>query len=281
MGLIEKNETVLRYEKQLLQQFRKRLAQCPPGYLQMRTCNGKRQYYHKLPDQKKPVYLDRNHNWLVNELKYKRVLEEAVKRLEGNIAAKESALRKILPYDYTSIEKILPGAYKEAERPVEDDALWGARQNGPGFTQSENPFKREYLIHQTSFGLITRSKSEAMTAELLYAAGFFIHYEKRLLLFDENGETRVRYPDFTLPTAEDTWYWEVKGMFQNERYRNRDTETERLYHLNGIYEPKNLIVTKDGPDGSFSTEGVIRIIEGVLGRQVNLYQKIVDNNDIR
>ena len=266
MEHVEINETVLRYEKQLLLQFRRRLEQCPPGYLQMRTCNGKNQYYHKLPDQNKPVYLDRNHSWLVNELKYKRVLQESVKRLEGNIAAKESALRKILPYDYASIEQILPGAYRGAERPVEGGTLrnCGDRgQSGPGFTQSENPFKREYLIHQTSFGLITRSKSEAMTAELLHAAGFFIHYEKKLILYDENGDVKIRYPDFTLPLATN-WYWEVKGRFQEEQYRQRDTETERLYHLNGIYEPKNLIVTKDGPDGSFNTEGVIRIIEGIL-----------------
>ena len=275
MELIEINETVLRYERQLLQQFRRRLAQCPPGYLQMRTVNGKKQYSHKLPDQKKPVYLDRNHNRLVNELKYKRVLQEAVKRLEENIAAKEFALRKILPYDYASIEEILPGAYRGAERPLEGGQLWGNMQKqeecrcGAGFTQSENPFKREYLIHQTSFGLITRSKSEAMTAELLHAAGFFIHYEKKLILYDENGDVKVRYPDFTLPLTTN-WYWEVKGRFQEEQYRQRDTETERLYHLNGIYEPKNLIVTKDGPDGSFNTEGVIRIIEGILKPQIKI-----------
>ncbi|MBR4861378.1 MAG: hypothetical protein IKU09_04180, partial [Firmicutes bacterium] len=169
----------------------------------------------------------------------------------------------------TSIEKNIPKAYQGAERPVKDNALWGGIQNGPGFTQSENPFHREYLIHQTSFGLITRSKSEAMTAELIHAAGFFIYYEKKLILYDENDERKVRYPDITLPIADETWYWEVKGRFQEERYRMRDTETERLYHLNGIYEPKNLIVTKDGPDGSFHAEGVIRIIEGILLRRVN------------
>ena len=38
----------------------------------------------------------------------------------------------------------------------------------------------------------------------------------------------------------------------------------QLYHRNGIYEPKNLIVTKDGPDGSFDVEAVKRLVYGVL-----------------
>ena len=264
-------EQILQYERCLLQQFQFRLSQCPPGYLQRHRNHGRNQYYHKLPDQEKPVYLNADHNWLINELKYKRVLQEVVRRLEHNIAVKEQALRKLQPYDYVSIEKILPGAYKGAERPVKERNLWEGMQNGAGFTQSENPFKREYLIHQTSFGLITRSKSEAMTAELIHAAGIFIYYEKKLVLQDENGEKKVRYPDFTLPLPGETWYWEVKGRFQEERYRTRDTETERLYHLNGIYEPKNLIVTKDGPDGSFYTEGVIRIIEGILRAEIKKF----------
>ena len=260
---------ILQYEKRLLQQFHTRLAQCPPGYLQMHRNHGKNQYYHKLPDEKRAIYLNEGHSWLVNELKYKRVLQEAIQRLELNIAAKEQALQKIKPYDYESIENILPKAYKGAELPVKDRGMWRQGNGTSGFTQSENPFHREYLIHQTSFGLITRSKSEAMTAELLHAAGFFIHYEKKLILRDENDERKVRYPDFTLPIPEaQCWYWEVKGRFQEERYRERDTETERLYHLNGIYEPKNLIVTKDGPDGSFHAEAVIRIIEGILKPQM-------------
>ena len=38
----------------------------------------------------------------------------------------------------------------------------------------------------------------------------------------------------------------------------------RLYHLNGIYEPKNLLVTMDGPDETFPADDVARIIQCVL-----------------
>ena len=38
----------------------------------------------------------------------------------------------------------------------------------------------------------------------------------------------------------------------------------RLYHLNGIYPPKNLIILMEGPDGSFHADSILQTIEGVL-----------------
>ena len=104
-----------------------------------------------------------------------------------------------------------------------------------------------------------------MYAEQLYSAGFTLYYEKELLLRDENGKYHRRYPDFTIPLAGGLLYYlEHKGMVQNPKYRARDEETMRLYHLNGIYEPKNLLVTKDGPDETFPAEDIARMIQCVL-----------------
>ena len=131
---------ILQYEKRLLQQFHTRLAQCPPGYLQMHRNHGKNQYYHKLPDEKRAIYLNEGHSWLVNELKYKRVLQEAIQRLELNIAAKEQALQKIKPYDYVSIENILPKAYKGAELPVKDRGCGGREMEPPALPSQKIHF---------------------------------------------------------------------------------------------------------------------------------------------
>ena len=57
---------------------------------------------------------------------------------------------------------------------------------------------------------------------------------------------------------------EYEGMFQNEAYRKRHEETMRLYHLNGIYPPKNLIILMEGPDGAFDADGILQTIEGIL-----------------
>lgn len=48
--------------------------------------------------------------------------------------------------------------------------------------QSENPYRREELKIKTSFGLMVRSKSEAVIAEMLNATRIKWQYEKALIL---------------------------------------------------------------------------------------------------
>ena len=112
---------------------------------------------------------------------------------------------------------------------------------------------------------LNRTKAEASVAELLYGSGLSFHYEKKLILQDEDGALKTRYPDFTIPIA--PWldyYLEYDGMFQKEAYRKRHEETMRLYHLNGIYPPKNLMILMEGPDGSFHADSILQTIEGIL-----------------
>ena len=262
MDYMELTRRKVAEEKQFLQQLERRLDMCPPGYLKCVYVHEKPQYYHILPGHQKPVYINRKHVGLVHELKYKRILQESVKRLRQNILLEEKMLRGLQLWDYETVSRQMPRTYREAEVPWESEYL---KQGGPRFTQSENPFYREYLTQHTTFGLITRTRAEAMYAEQLYSEGFTIYYEKELLLWDEKGRLHRRYPDFTIPLAGGfLYYLEHKGMVQNPRYRARDEETMRLYHLNGIYEPKNLLVTKDGPDETFPADDVARMIQCVL-----------------
>ncbi|MBR4861896.1 MAG: hypothetical protein IKU09_06820 [Firmicutes bacterium] len=261
MDYMEITKRKIKNDKAMLRQMESRLGKCPPGYLKCVHVHGRPQYYHILPGNAKPIYINRKHIGLVHELKYKRTLQESVRRLRQNILLEEKMLRGMMPWDYETVSRQLPKTYQVEKIP------WGNvhLQNGPRFTQSENPFYREYLTQQTTFGLITRTRGEAMYAEQLYSAGFTLYYEKELLLRDENGKYHRRYPDFTIPLAGGLLYYlEHKGMVQNPKYRARDEETMRLYHLNGIYEPKNLLVTKDGPDETFPAEDIARIIQCVL-----------------
>ena len=261
MDYIEITRRKIAEEKKILRQMEARLKKCPPGYLKCGRAHGRMQYYHILPGHPNPVYINQRHAGLIHELKYKRILQESVKRLRQNILLGEKMLEGLMPWDYDTVSRQLPKTYQNAEVKGE----WGTQKKGPRFTQSQNPFYREYLNQPTSFGLITRTRGEAMYAEMLYSAGLTIYYEKELVLTDENGRTRRRYPDFTVPLADgQIYYLEHKGMVQDEKYRKRDEETMRLYHLNGIFEPKNLIVTKDGPDETFPAEDVMRLIQCIL-----------------
>lgn len=59
-------------------------------------------------------------------------------------------------------------------------------------------------------------------------------------------------------------YWEHKGMYGDEKYFEHDQRKMQLYYRSGIYEPKNLIVTMDGPDGSIDIERIKMIVYGLL-----------------
>ena len=115
MAYREMVERHMEYERFLLRQFRDRLEKCPPGYLQHRNSSGKKagkavydQYYHKLPGMAAPQYLNRQMAPLINELKYKRMLEESIRRLEQNVKARERYLGACKPFDYASVSGCLP-----------------------------------------------------------------------------------------------------------------------------------------------------------------------------
>ena len=125
MDFKEITEKQMDAERFLLQSFRERFEKCPPGYL---TCKpdrtGRLQYYHKLPGDPKPHYLNRTMTPLIHELQYKRILQESIKRLEQNQKAREKFLKAYAPFDYANICRNLPKAYRHADIPYEDADLW-------------------------------------------------------------------------------------------------------------------------------------------------------------
>ena len=124
---------------------------------------------------------------------------------------------------------------------------------------------REKLVNSTYFGLKTRSKSEAIIAEALYRAGFSVYYEKKIILYDEFGNQKTAYLDFVVPlTVEYEMGWEHNGLLDDDAYLERNVEKLRLYHLNGIYQPKNLIVTADKSGGGLDNEYIECLVQNYL-----------------
>lgn len=133
------------------------------------------------------------------------------------------------------------------------------------FTESQNPVYPEALIHNTSFGLKVRPKSEAMIADSLYMFNVPLFHEQKLVLTDAFGQPYDIYPDFTFPPSDgSSIYWEHKGRMDDSKYRQRNQWKESLYFINGIYPPHNLITTMDGPNQEFDLQEIHRVIKGLI-----------------
>ena len=125
--------------------------------------------------------------------KLSRALRPVIRRLFKGESEKS--------YDYISVNTKLPKVYR-LDAPPEVLSTDGTPAKTPLLAgdMDDVPYK-ERLIHRTSFGLAVRSKSEALIAEVLHAAGVVFAYELPLTLFDGDKAVFVR-PDFTI-TARD------------------------------------------------------------------------------
>ena len=186
--------------------------------------------------------------------------------LASNIHVLEKALKKALDYDDPAILAKLPNIYVSA---IE---LMRRGMEGKAF-QSEKPEHREGLIVTTSTGVKVRTKGELALFETLNDYDLNIFYEKKLVLIDRelqpDGtvlEKKVDvYPDFTivLPDGSEI-YWELCGMFDKPFYRVKQFKKFNLYYDNGIYMPKNLIVTMEDKDKPLDIQVIRRIIESQI-----------------
>lgn len=251
-------------EKKQLIRYKQAIKSLPQGCL---TCKknkrGYKQYYIIAPNSRKPKYANKKMLMQVYKLKQRKKAELMIKLLENNIAVREYVLENYRDCSDEAIEAMLPKAYRA------DDELTEKVFQQTGLAkkvhQSENPYKPEELRHVTSFNLRVRSKGELIMAEAMHAAGLEFYYEKRLELYDEDGNIKVVYPDFTIVFPSGfIVYWEHKGRLDDRNYMLRDIEKTQMYYHNGIFEPHNLIVTTDGPDNMTDMEAVNRIINGML-----------------
>lgn len=266
MGVYETTQNNLKKQKIMLSQMQQELQKLPEGTLQRRIRQNRVEYYTRVDGTQ--LYIPKSQHSLVNDLKRRRVLETAESIAKGNIKAMERLLKEYEPINFDEIERNLPLAYRGLE-PVTPEfnpgekIFYGAK--GQHFTQSENPYMREKLVNSTYFGLKTRSKSEAILAETIYRSGFSVYYEKKIILYDEFGNQKTAYPDFVIPL---TPYYEIglehNGMLDDEAYFQRNMEKLRLYHMNGIYQPKNLILTADKPGGGLDNEYIECLVQNYL-----------------
>ena len=133
----------------------------------------------------------------------------------------------------------------------------------PKIVEINNEFFEDNLIHKTKNGIMVRSKSEVIIANMLYDNGFenFL-YEEKLHLGDS-----FKLPDFTIKDAASGLFviWEHLGMLGNEEYRKSWESKKQVYEENGFSEENgNLIVTMDTLDGGIDCQEIQRKIDKYL-----------------
>ncbi len=102
----------------------------------------------------------------------------------------------------------------------------------------------EGKIHKTLAGIMVRSKSEVIIANLLHER--YIPFKYEVPLYAPDGTFYI--PDFTIIWNGEEWYWEHLGMLDREEYRNHWEVKEKWYKMHGFHE--RLIITdeKEGID---------------------------------
>ncbi|MBQ9393961.1 MAG: AAA family ATPase [Proteobacteria bacterium] len=132
----------------------------------------------------------------------------------------------------------------------------------PQIVKHNNQLYEYNLIHKTKRGEMVRSKSEVIIADALFNAGIDYSYEEELTL--NNGVPA--HPDFTIHIGGNAIYWEHLGMLQKEDYRRKWDIKRKTYEKNGIVEGRNLIVSKDGLDGSIDSQEIDQLIKEFIMR---------------
>lgn len=118
----------------------------------------------------------------------------------------------------------------------------------------------EGLIHKTlKDGLLVRSKSEVIIANMLYEANIDFEYEKFL---EENGKRFL--PDFTFEDAAgDPIIWEHLGMLSNPAYNESWDKKLAFYKSIGFEEGTNLFTTIDHENGSIDSDEIREVLETI------------------
>ena len=124
----------------------------------------------------------------------------------------------------------------------------------------QSDYRPEGKRMRTGRGLMVRSKSELLIAELLYRYDVPFRYEQVL-----HVGSMIIVPDFTIKRSDgQIFYWEHMGRISDPVYFERQIQKVRIYHSAGIMPGRDLLVSYDGPDGTID----IRRAESMIKTEI-------------
>ncbi|MEE3352127.1 MAG: hypothetical protein VZR13_06945 [Saccharofermentanaceae bacterium] len=229
----------------VIKMARKDLANCPEGKLWVSTTHKAVQYYHHIIENDRVIhrYLPRDQAELKQSLAQKEYLMQLLKLAERELHDIDSLLSRNSLMRMESLYSEIHPDKKKFVKPLvtndEEFADYWLRK-----PVESNPSFPEELKYPTKRGELTRSKSEAMLADMYYELGIPYKYDCGIALKDG----AVKYVDFILldKKKRKEIYHEHLGLLDDSGYRRDNMQKLDLYRRSGIYVGKNLILTHEG-----------------------------------
>ena len=239
-------------EKRSMDKFLKRLEKnasvLPDTKLYMKNDGKRKRYYITTAEEPRPTYIGwRNQPELLRQLLDREHARKNVLRVQENLQRLDQLIEEY--------------GFSEDAFPAEEGYI-GRRGQRP-LPPSQNPFKREELIHDTGLGFYARTKSKAIVARRLHTFGWRFQYEKELRIRDLDGRWKSIYPDFTIWLDDGrVIYLEHVGMLQKDDYQQNFVNRMATYHKNDMLIGRDVFITMDGPAGDIDIPSIDAVIRG-------------------
>lgn len=264
--------------EKILVQKKKALENAPEGSLRVTICNKNKQFYWVKKgeiiktensksensiskEQKKSqngTYIPHSKMDFARQLAQKEYDADSIEAIETELTLIKTYLKKSR-FNKTLHSK-LPARKLELVEPLtlEDDEYAREWLQIPYQKKESKAGKKSF---PTSGGLLVRSKSEVIIAEMLEKNGIPFRYEQKLRLSAFNV-----HPDFVclnIRTRQE-FAWEHLGLLDDSEYSKMAAEKLHFYQKSGYFPGKNLIITTESQDFPLSSELVQEVIDQYL-----------------
>ncbi len=220
------------------------LKRVPDGYLRVATTRGKARYYAVSPDGNRTgSYLGKGQIKLARQLAQKDYDQKVLKAAQQELKAIEAYENKLPKWSMEEIYEHLSPARQELVTPIEpaDEEFikeWTSVEWDRDWFGGDKP------SYPTTNGELTRSRIEALIADMLHRNGWYYRYEYPVKL-KENGVVRTYHPDFTILDVKNRReiLLEHFGVLHDSKYQKQMIEKMETYRDNGYQEGVNIIYT--------------------------------------
>ena len=242
----------------------------PYGSLQLKRVLSRGNVYYciKPYGSAKYKYTGSETNLTVVRIKEAAHLAEAIKLIDKNIDLIDSLLSGYKPYDFSSVDLLLPKSY-QGEISVSSSAYQAAGEKWKAEKlQFQKQFPENYPENKTeraADGTMVKSMNEVNIYNRFLDAGFYHIYELPLIVKDYGPPL---YPDFTILSPLDYTteiIVEHVGRLDDLKYGEGFASRVRRYILNGFIPGINLFFIFNDKDGHIDSLQINKVIADILG----------------